>query len=98
MKKGKRKTNADLQEREKKGIIEFCINMIFTGKKVKEKKLHEWRQSRRVESSLFVTKRKINVKKNMKGGKGRSWWRERWKEGSRNEINERDVETKIFRR
>lgn len=32
----------------------------------------------------------------MKGGKGRSWWRERWKEGSRNEINERDVETKKF--
>jgi hypothetical protein len=32
----------------------------------------------------------------MKGGKGRSWWRERWKEGSRNEINERDVETKNF--
>jgi hypothetical protein len=32
----------------------------------------------------------------MKGGKGRSWWRERWKEGSRNEINERDVETKHF--
>jgi hypothetical protein len=35
MKKGKRKTNADLQDR-KKALIEFCINMIFTGKKEKK--------------------------------------------------------------
>jgi hypothetical protein len=60
MKKGKRKTNADLQG-ETKALIEFCINMIFTGKR--RKKLHEWRQSRRVESSLFVTKRKNKRKR-----------------------------------